>query len=216
MEPMLSAYELERLATIESNNAKLKELGLEPGGNAALPSQSSLVLASKKRRPVAGVVAPLRRSSRVRHEAALDIQVDEEKENGRLHVGGKDRARFVSNEAEDEGERQICLDDLPADVHMLLAHERCVYEVLRAARNEKAKSMQRSMFIVCNDRTLCEMVRTLPTSLSELVELYGMGSKKVAAHGELLLSTLAPHISDLKAEHAAWKRENANTHESTE
>ena len=47
------------------------------------------------------------------------------------------------------------------------------------------------------------MVRIVPTQLDELYDLYGMGEKKVKAHGQLLLDALAPHVDALKADHDA-------------
>ena len=51
------------------------------------------------------------------------------------------------------------------------------------------------------------MVRALPTSADDLLELYGMGAKKVAAHGALLLGALRPHVGALRAAHEAHRRE---------
>jgi uncharacterized small protein (DUF1192 family) len=63
--------------------------------------------------------------------------------------------------------------------------------------------MARSMFIVCGNRTMVEMVRLLPATEEELLELHGMGELKVQRYGEILLGALRPHIERLKAEHAA-------------
>ena len=51
-------------------------------------------------------------------------------------------------------------------------------------------------------RSLCEMLRRLPTSLEELEECHGMGPKKVRTHGEFLVAALAPHVEQLRAAHA--------------
>jgi len=201
--PKLSAYELVRQATIARNNEKLEELGLGPSGSAVLTSTSanSPPLQKKRKKPPA-VREPTRKSTRSKH--APDVYVVEESDNGKVRVGGRDAAAL---EAEAEPiTKEIDLDDLPIEKDMLLEYEQGVYEELRAARNAKARAMERSMFIVCNDRSLCEMVRTLPTSAEELVELFGMGPKKVAAHGTMLLATLEPHLDRLRAEHETWRR----------
>ena len=102
--------------------------------------------------------------------------------------------------------RRVALDAPERDD--LRPLEREVWQVLREARNAKARAMERSMFIVCNDRTLCEMVRTVPACLEELQGLYGMGEKKLKAHGQMLLDALAPHTDGLRADHDTARRED--------
>ena len=65
------------------------------------------------------------------------------------------------------------------------------------------------MFIVANDRTLCEMTHVVPTTAEELGALFGMVPKKLAAHGALLLGVLRPHAATLRADHAQATREAA-------
>jgi superfamily II DNA helicase RecQ len=196
---MLSAYERQRLETIAQNEQKLNELGLGAGTAALLPRTANVTTAKSARtKRVKEPQEPSRRSARIKLEEAPRVYVAEEEEGATVKIGGADAATVQEEVA------RIDLDDLPIDTTMLLEEESRVYEILRSARNAKAKAMERSMFIVCNDRTLCEMVRTLPVSNDELMQLFGMGTKKVAAHGDLLLSTLAPHIGELQAAHQAY------------
>ena len=53
------------------------------------------------------------------------------------------------------------------------------------------------------------MVRTLPASLGDLSGVYGMGAKKLAAHGAMLLDALELHRARLVAHHADLRRAKA-------
>ena len=184
---VLSAYEQLRDKKIAENRAKLEELGL---GDAAssLKAPKRPRPKKKKRRDDA---PPPRRSSRLKKEPAPDVRVEDERPDGTVEVGG----------AAADALRAPDVDALPVDADDLTGEERPAYEALRAARNAKARSMERSMFIVANDRTLAEMVRRLPRSLDDLASCYGMGAKKLAAHGAMLLAALEPHRARLAAHH---------------
>ena len=195
-EPEKSAYELLRDEKIKANAAKLEELGL---GKATLLPEPKAKRA-KRKRPEASESAPPRRSSRLRQEAAPEVYVEEERGDGTFAVGGSAAATVA---------RSPDVDALPVDADDLTETERDAYEHLRAVRNAKARAMERSMFIVANDRTLAEMVRTLPASLGDLSGVYGMGAKKLAAHGAMLLYALELHRARLVAHHADLRRAKA-------
>ena len=200
----LSAYERERNNTIAQNNAKLRELGLD-GDLALFPPKHAKQTATttrKRKAEAAAPAEPTRRSSRSRSQPAANLYVVEEDEKtGRVVLGGSDA------QAAKIGAKRVAAthpDELPIGFEDLRPGlERKVWQILREARNAKAKAMERSMFIVCNDRTLCEIVRTVPTEVEQLHDLYGMGEKKVKAHGALLLEALRPHADALKADHEA-------------
>ena len=201
----LSAYEVERLENIRRNNEQLEALGLAPGGANSLVVQKPQ---SKKcaRRDSTENQEPQRRSSRLQHAPAPQVYVedeaDEEKPVKRAHLqlGGKDAdAVLAEARAADDP------DALPIEPEQLTTTEREVYEIIREVRNAKARSMARSMFIVCGNRTMVEMVRLVPSTAEELLELHGMGELKVQRYGELLLDALRPHTEKLHAEHAAMK-----------
>lgn len=187
--PPLSEYELHRERRIRENAAKLAELGLGDGG-ATLKRPPR---ARKRKATAAAPTPPARRSSRLANIPAPEIFLDAEGADGSATVGGADAdaARGLLRDP----------DALPIDADDLTECERAAYEVLRAARNERARAMERSMFIVCNDRSMAEMVRTVPRTLADLGLLYGMGPKKVAAHGKMLLAALAPRAAELDAHH---------------
>ena len=205
----LCEYELQRQRNIAANEEKLKELGIEnnPLNLHIRGPATSGAAAAKKSKRKAAVAAATNDDARRTSRRLADLQApaiyvaEEEEKSGRVTVGGKDAGNVAM---ETKLVREISPDNLfPVDKDDLLPVERDVFEVIRAARNEKARAMERSMFIVCNDRTMCEMVRTIPESLEDLGELYGMGAKKVARHGQMLLDALAPHVEELRAAHAA-------------
>ena len=215
--PELSAYELQRERTIAENKAKLRELGLDSGN---LPPHGLVARESKKRKAERPPPPePQRRSTRARREVAAFVVSDE---SSKTSAGGTDAARAARSgknnagdtdaartaEVEEAREQLKHPDELPISTDDLRPFEREVWQVLREARNAKARAMERSMFIVCNDRTLCEMVRTVPACLEELQGLYGMGEKKLKAHGQMLLDALAPHIDGLRADHDTARRED--------
>lgn len=198
---LLSAYELERLDNIRANNLKLVDLGL-----SAPPPWNAAPLARKRPKPVLQEpIEPQRRSSRIRSAPAPEVYVEDEIDADRksrkrpgpaLSLGGADAEIVMAEIANDP-------DGIPIEPEELTPTEREVYEAIREIRNAKAKSMARSMFIVCGNRTMVEMCRLLPTSKAELLELHGMGELKVQRYGELLLDALRPHVDRLRAHHEA-------------
>ena len=202
---MLSDYEIQRQHTVAQNNEKLASLGLLPGDGLVShrrkqPDLEQTGGARKKRRAVAPPPAsPQRRSARVKREPAAKLYIEDEDVSGKVVVGGADAAQLEAEALAEAAE--VDPDALPTSPSQLTENEREVYEVIREVRNAKARSLQRSMFIVCQNRTMVEMVRTLPTTEEELGELYGMGQLKVERYGALLLEALQPHVDQLRAEH---------------
>ena len=211
MSASLSAYELERLDNIRENNLKLLDLGL-----SAPPPWNAAPLAKKrptKPKPVLQEpIEPQRRSSRIRSAPAPEVYVEDEidaedrrkrrkRPGPALSLGGADAESVKAELANDPAVRDP--DGIPIEPEELTPTEREVYEAIREIRNAKAKSMARSMFIVCGNRTMVEMCRLLPTSKAELLELHGMGELKVQRYGELLLDALRPHVDRLRAHHEA-------------
>lgn len=61
---------------------------------------------------------------------------------------------------------------------------------IREWRREYAKSQDMPAFIIFSNRTLEDLVRKNPTTLSELKEVYGLGPQKIEAFGNELLEFL--------------------------
>ena len=56
--------------------------------------------------------------------------------------------------------------------------------------------------MICHNRTLCELVRLVPGSLPELLNVWGIGAKRIETHGQLMLDALLPFRSALLTERA--------------
>jgi ribonuclease D len=78
--------------------------------------------------------------------------------------------------------------DLPAQRAAVL-QELCLY------RDKMAKSMDRPLFKVINDRSLLAIAETAPRSLKELRRLPGMSDRQVQRHGEGLLRAVEQGLS---------------------
>lgn len=203
----LSAYELERLENIRRNHEHLARLGLADGMVPAAPPAPS----AKGKRKASPAAGPSRRSSRLKDMPAPNVYIehDPDEDEGRrrrkaqrrpLVLGGRDAAAASASEEEEDP------DALPVEREeglRLTPLERRVYSALREIRNAKARSIQRSMFVVCNNRTMVDMCKRVPSSPKELRQCHGMGEVKVEKYGALLLEALAPFADALREEHAA-------------
>jgi len=68
--------------------------------------------------------------------------------------------------------------------------ERVAYDRLRGWRRETAHAKGHAPYMVCNDRALLEIVRRRPRTKAGLLEVKGIGDKKVAAYGDAILEVL--------------------------
>jgi ATP-dependent DNA helicase RecQ len=68
--------------------------------------------------------------------------------------------------------------------------DRSVFERLREMRLRLARDRGMPPYVIFHDATLRELARVKPRSLGELASVYGMGSRKVQAFGEIVLQTL--------------------------
>jgi len=84
--------------------------------------------------------------------------------------------------------------------------EEKAYEALIAATHARAEETGEGyVWNIAMMRSLCEMVRRVPTTTDELRRCWGLGGKglRVHRHGEFLLHALAPHVPALLAGAAA-------------
>ncbi len=79
----------------------------------------------------------------------------------------------------------------PLEDGPLTKDEELVYEVLREWRKEYADENDIPAFIVFSNKTLRELAKKRPQSLSELEKVYGFGPHKVEHIGKLVLEQLA-------------------------
>lgn len=166
-----------------------------------------------------GVLAPHVKSVRACHdearaecearEAAKPAAADEEDDS---HDGDAEAAITAQAAAakaretqrlrhEARGSREDAMPEKPSD---LLAAEKPAFDALVAASHARAEEIgERYVWNIALMRSLCEMVRRVPTSDVELRMCWGFGGKGLRAerHGACLLEALAPHVDSLRDVH---------------
>lgn len=73
-----------------------------------------------------------------------------------------------------------------------------VVEALRAWRLDQARQRAIAPFVIMHDRTLAAIATSLPRSIAELHAVPGIGSAKLAAYGDAILSVVASTIAAAK------------------
>jgi ATP-dependent DNA helicase RecQ len=71
--------------------------------------------------------------------------------------------------------------------------DKAVFERLRAMRMQIARARGVPPYVIFHDSTLRELARVKPKSLGELANVYGMGERKIDAHGAVVLQTIHTH-----------------------
>ena len=66
-----------------------------------------------------------------------------------------------------------------------------LFELLRVCRLKMAQRLRVPPYIVCDDKTLNDMVRRMPRNANELLAVHGMGVAKVGKYGEAFLQVIA-------------------------
>ena len=74
-----------------------------------------------------------------------------------------------------------------------------LFGLLRACRMGLARGMRVPPYIVCSDKTLEDMAKRRPRTLSEMLDVHGMGTAKVGKYGAAFLKVLREYA----AAHAA-------------
>jgi ribonuclease D len=92
------------------------------------------------------------------------------------------------------------LSEMPRSEDDLFAHEKAAFATLLEWKRARARELgYNDPCIICHNQTLCELVRTLPSTRAELLACWGIGPKRVAQHGELMLEALDPFRDALLA-----------------
>lgn len=69
-----------------------------------------------------------------------------------------------------------------------------LYEALRAQRAELAKRESVPAYVIFSNATLADMAEKAPRSLSELLEVSGVGERKASRYGEAFLRIIEEYI----------------------
>ena len=169
----LSPYELQRLENIKRNNAALAALGLTGPICAQSGGPPPKKKAKKKKKPKPqerrSPERPTRTSARLRGASAP--KYDGEK------VIGLDDGDAVGTDEEDE-EPAIDYEQMPVEPQHLDDAEFEVYVALRAWRLARCRELQTEAYKICQNRTLCELVRRRRNDAA-----FGAGAPKPLATG---------------------------------
>ena len=193
----LSPYELLRLEKIRRNNARLQALGLgvsiavAAGANKE-PKKAAAPAKKKRPRPTDRSNVPRRSSKRLRDKKE-NPTIDES-----TAADGSDNDRAHANDAPPPA---IDYSYLPQEPDQLDDDEFQVYASLRAWRLERKNELEIEPYKICQNRTLCELIRRVRNDPSwgalqcdgsdrieedvaaELIDCWGLGPSKVAAGG---------------------------------
>jgi ATP-dependent DNA helicase RecQ len=68
-----------------------------------------------------------------------------------------------------------------------------LFEALRKRRSELAKEQRVAAYVVFADKTLIDMVRLKPRTVSEMAMVHGVGEAKLRQYGQVFLDTIRAH-----------------------
>jgi ATP-dependent DNA helicase RecQ len=71
--------------------------------------------------------------------------------------------------------------------------DKAIFERLRAMRLQIARARGVPPYVIFHDSTLRELARLKPKSMNDLAHVYGMGARKIDAHGGAVLETINGH-----------------------
>ena len=83
---------------------------------------------------------------------------------------------------------------------LLNSQGRVLYERLRAVRQEIAREQQLPPYCIFSNRTLFEMSRSLPFTMEEFRELYGVGKTNSSRYGERFLKEIHDFSNGIREE----------------
>ncbi|CAM3013943.1 ATP-dependent DNA helicase RecQ [Ectopseudomonas mendocina] len=79
---------------------------------------------------------------------------------------------------------------------LVRGHEREMWEALRSLRRKLAEEHSVPPYVIFPDATLLEMLRSQPSSLSEMAEVSGVGARKLERYGQAFLEVLNGAAAD--------------------
>ncbi|WP_417706362.1 DNA helicase RecQ [Pseudomonas sp.] len=79
---------------------------------------------------------------------------------------------------------------------LVRGHEREMWEALRSLRRKLAEEHSVPPYVIFPDATLLEMLRSQPSSLSDMAEVSGVGARKLERYGQAFLEVLNGSAAD--------------------
>ena len=77
-------------------------------------------------------------------------------------------------------------------------YDKVLFEKLRVARTKEAQRLHVPPYVVFGDKALIQMAGHFPKTPEQFLEIYGVGSQKLAQFGQQFLSIIREHASDVK------------------
>ena len=144
----LSPYEIARLERIKRNEDRLRSLGLIGDKAVTLKPQLETKARKRKRREPKGTTLPTRSSKRLKQTEGKSEQQDDD-----------DAKDADSYPGEDDTEGKMNYTVMPQEPDRLDDHEFQVYVSLRAWRLRRKNELDVEPYKICQNRTLCELIR---------------------------------------------------------
>ena len=70
-----------------------------------------------------------------------------------------------------------------------------IVSLLKACRMRLSRELHMPPYIVCDDKTITDMAKKLPTSPSALLDVHGMGVNKVGKFGTAFLEVIKGYVA---------------------
>jgi len=226
----LSDYELARLANIERNNEHLKSLNL-----STLRSSSRQPKKPSKRKSTASSSSnapPLRMSKRIRMANTDDVEDTTLIESsGRSNAHRKKSPRTITKSTKKATKKSTKKATKKSSSIKTTSHkfnlprlesdlsdpvETNAFHIMREWKRARAKELGfNDPCVICQNRTLIEIVRILPSNEFELLKIWGIGKKRYEQHGILMLEALSPLRHELVEAAAARASQQASSSSSS-
>jgi ATP-dependent DNA helicase RecQ len=76
------------------------------------------------------------------------------------------------------------------------AHDKQLFEILRARRKQLADEARIPPYIIFSDRTLIEMATSYPITSNRMMEIYGMGQTKFERYGQIFIELIQSYCQE--------------------
>ena len=228
----LSAYERLRLAKIARNEAHLESLGLkkkQPILKSISGNHQNNSSNSKRRKRNEKAVPSKERSQRRRRSSprlkenkpnkdgskSVDSELENAKDWMKRHSFGDDvsNKKKRNQKASKRNSKPIEKKKTPSASAMddLRDYERDAFFALREWKRARGRELGYSNpCVICHNRTLVEMCRTVPDDEESLLGVWGISLPRLEQHGELMLEALAPWRKQLREGHAKYNQTHEN------
>jgi ATP-dependent DNA helicase RecQ len=75
------------------------------------------------------------------------------------------------------------------------AGDTALFEALRERRSALAKEQRVAAYVVFADKTLIDMVRLKPTTMTAMSAVHGVGEAKLRQYGDIFLDVIRAHTA---------------------